>query len=140
MAVPRFRHDVGAGAWYLGDMSTLPTKQDILDWISENPTLTAKRDIAKAFGIKGAARIDLKRLLKELEADGELGSTIAGHVKTRLGELRGEIQTIREQGLQRNVEAKVADVKSLAAKLAEKTFGADSPTCRGRRCPDVYQV
>ena len=53
-------------------MSKLPTKSDILDWISANPTLTAKRDIAKAFGIKGAARIDLKRLLKELEHEGHL--------------------------------------------------------------------
>ncbi len=53
-------------------MSTLPTKPDILAWISEHPTLTAKRDIAKAFGIKGAARIDLKRLLKELEEEGHL--------------------------------------------------------------------
>ena len=53
-------------------MSTLPTKAQILDWISANPTLSAKRDIAKAFGIKGAARIDLKRLLKELEAEGHL--------------------------------------------------------------------
>ena len=53
-------------------MSRLPSKQDILNWISENPTLTAKRDIAKAFGIKGAARIDLKRLLRELEDEGHL--------------------------------------------------------------------
>ena len=53
-------------------MSSLPTKNDILEWIEQNPTLTAKRDIAKAFGIKGAARIDLKRMLKELEADGHL--------------------------------------------------------------------
>jgi ribonuclease R len=53
-------------------MSKLPTKADILEWIAANPTLTAKRDIAKAFGIKGAARIDLKRLLKELEAEGHL--------------------------------------------------------------------
>ena len=53
-------------------MSKMPTKADILDWIAANPTLTAKRDIAKAFGIKGAARIDLKRLLKELEAEGHL--------------------------------------------------------------------
>ncbi|MDU8910087.1 ribonuclease R [Aestuariicoccus sp. MJ-SS9] len=53
-------------------MSTLPTKTDILDWIAANPTMTAKRDIAKAFGIKGAARIDLKRLLKELEHEGHL--------------------------------------------------------------------
>ncbi|WP_147111958.1 ribonuclease R [Tateyamaria sp. syn59] len=53
-------------------MSRIPSKPEILDWISANPTLTAKRDIAKAFGIKGAARIDLKRQLKELEAEGHL--------------------------------------------------------------------
>ena len=53
-------------------MKTLPTKAQVLEWIEQNPTLTAKRDIAKAFGIKGAARIDLKRLLKELEAEGHL--------------------------------------------------------------------
>ncbi|MFU8777431.1 MAG: RNB domain-containing ribonuclease, partial [Roseovarius sp.] len=53
-------------------MSQMPSKIEILQWISDNPTLTAKRDIAKAFGIKGAARIDLKRLLKELEDEGHL--------------------------------------------------------------------
>ena len=53
-------------------MTRIPTKPEILDWIAANPTLTAKRDIAKAFGIKGAARIDLKRLLKELAAEGHL--------------------------------------------------------------------
>ena len=53
-------------------MSQIPTKAEILQWIADNPTLGAKRDIAKAFGIKGAARIDLKRVLKELEAEGHL--------------------------------------------------------------------
>jgi ribonuclease R len=53
-------------------MTRIPTKPEILDWIAANPTLTAKRDIAKAFGIKGAARIDLKRLLKELSEDGHI--------------------------------------------------------------------
>ncbi|MGI9370259.1 MAG: ribonuclease R [Ruegeria sp.] len=53
-------------------MTRIPTKQEILEWISENPTLTSKRDIAKAFGIKGADRIDLKRILKELAAEGHL--------------------------------------------------------------------
>ena len=53
-------------------MSQLPTKTEILNWIADHPTLTAKRDIAKAFGIKGAARIDLKRILKELEDEGHL--------------------------------------------------------------------
>jgi len=53
-------------------MSQMPSKDEILQWISDNPTLTSKRDIAKAFGIKGAARIDLKRVLKELEEEGHL--------------------------------------------------------------------
>ncbi|GGE52907.1 ribonuclease R [Actibacterium pelagium] len=53
-------------------MSQIPSKDQILEWISENPTQTSKRDIAKAFGIKGADRIDLKRILKELEAEGHL--------------------------------------------------------------------
>ncbi len=53
-------------------MNQLPTKAEILQWIADNPTLAAKRDIAKAFGIKGADRIDLKRLLRELEDEGHL--------------------------------------------------------------------
>jgi ribonuclease R len=53
-------------------MKQIPTKAEILQWIADNPTLTAKRDIAKAFGIKDAARIELKRILKELEGDGAL--------------------------------------------------------------------
>jgi len=53
-------------------MKRIPTKEEILNWISDNPTLTNKRDIARAFGIKGAARIDLKRILKELEVEGHL--------------------------------------------------------------------
>ncbi len=54
-------------------MNQLPTRQQILDWIAENPDAAAKRDIAKAFNIKGAARIELKRMLKELESEGLLG-------------------------------------------------------------------
>jgi ribonuclease R len=53
-------------------MTHIPTREEILQWISDNPALTSKRDIAKAFGIKGAARIDLKRVLRELEAEGHL--------------------------------------------------------------------
>jgi ribonuclease R len=53
-------------------MARFPTKSELLAWIGDNPSLTSKRDIAKAFGIKGQDRIDLKRLLKELEAEGHL--------------------------------------------------------------------
>ncbi len=53
-------------------MTQIPTKAEILQWIADHPTKTSKRDIGKAFGIKGADRIPLKALLKELEADGHL--------------------------------------------------------------------
>jgi len=57
-------------------MEQLPSKPQIKQWLSDNPTLTSKRDIAKAFGIKGGAlRIELKRLLKELEDEGSLTKT-----------------------------------------------------------------
>ncbi|MEO0429847.1 MAG: ribonuclease R [Pseudomonadota bacterium] len=53
-------------------MKALPTKEQILEWVRENPHHGAKRDIAKAFGIKGADRAALKALLRELEDDGAL--------------------------------------------------------------------
>jgi ribonuclease R len=53
-------------------MARIPTKEEILAWISDNPTQTSKRDIARAFGIKGADRIPLKSVLRGLEADGVL--------------------------------------------------------------------
>lgn len=51
-------------------MKALPSKDQIRQWIDENPGLTSKRDIAKAFGLKGDQRAELRRLLQELEADG----------------------------------------------------------------------
>jgi ribonuclease R len=53
-------------------MKKFPSKADVIQWIEDNPTKTNKRDIGRAFGIKGAARIDLKRMLKELTAEGVL--------------------------------------------------------------------
>ncbi len=53
-------------------MARIPSKDEILAWIAGQPGAPAKRDIAKAFGIKGAERIELKRLLKEMEAEGAL--------------------------------------------------------------------
>jgi ribonuclease R len=51
-------------------MKPLPTKDEIRQWIADNPGLSAKRDIARAFGIKGEGRVELKRLLRELEGEG----------------------------------------------------------------------
>ena len=53
-------------------MARIPSKSEILDWINENPAKSGKRDIARAFGIKGADRIDLKAALRALEDEGHL--------------------------------------------------------------------
>ncbi|AZL59772.1 ribonuclease R [Tabrizicola piscis] len=57
-------------------MSSFPSKDAIRQWITDNPGLSAKRDIAKAFGIKGDGRIELKRLLRELEGEGVVEKTM----------------------------------------------------------------
>ncbi len=53
-------------------MTELPDKTAIADWIRENPDASGKREIARAFGLKGAQRAELKRLLRELEDVGEI--------------------------------------------------------------------
>jgi len=50
----------------------LPTPEEITAFIAENPDLAGKREIARAFGIKGAAKIDLKAMLKEMANDGRI--------------------------------------------------------------------
>ncbi len=56
-------------------MSKPPNKADIIAWISANPMQIGRRDIAKAFGIKGSGKIKLKRILKEMESEGVYGAT-----------------------------------------------------------------
>ncbi|MDZ5696370.1 ribonuclease R [Chelativorans sp. M5D2P16] len=48
----------------------LPSRDDILRFISENPDRSGKREIAKAFGIKGGDRVWLKDKLRELQDEG----------------------------------------------------------------------
>ncbi len=50
--------------------AALPSREEILAFIAENPGEAGKREIARHFGITGAARIPLKALLKELAAEG----------------------------------------------------------------------
>jgi ribonuclease R len=47
-----------------------PTREVLLEFIQDNPDLATKRDIAKAFGLKGEQRIELKAVLRSLEDDG----------------------------------------------------------------------
>lgn len=51
----------------------LPTREEILAFIAENPGKAGKRDIGKAFGIKGgSAKIALKHMLRDMSQEGLL--------------------------------------------------------------------
>lgn len=50
----------------------MPTKEQVRAFIEESETPVGKREIGKAFNIKGADRIYLKKILKELVEEGEL--------------------------------------------------------------------
>lgn len=49
-----------------------PSKEEVLTFIRESPVPVGKREIARAFHIKGSDRIPLKAMLKELEREGHL--------------------------------------------------------------------
>ncbi len=48
----------------------IPTREAILKFLADNPQRTSKRDISRAFGIKGADKIHLKALLRDLVDEG----------------------------------------------------------------------
>ena len=52
----------------------LPDKQQILDFIRDSPGRVGRREIARAFGIKGGDRIAMKSMLKELKEEGRIES------------------------------------------------------------------
>jgi ribonuclease R len=50
----------------------LPTREEILAFLADAPGRVGKREIGKAFNIKGSARIGLKRLLREMVEAGDI--------------------------------------------------------------------
>ena len=53
-------------------MNRLPHPDQILAFIRDNPGQSGKREIARAFGLKGAAKVELKQLLAEMKRDGAI--------------------------------------------------------------------
>ena len=52
----------------------LPTRDQIMDFISKSPTPAGKREIARAFAIRGNEKIALKALLKDMADEGLIDS------------------------------------------------------------------
>jgi ribonuclease R len=59
----------------------LPSKRQLIDYVKQSPDTPTRRDIARAFGIRGADRAWLKEVLRELEDDG----LIIRHMGRRIG-------------------------------------------------------
>ncbi len=57
---------------------SLPSKQEVLDYLRTAPARSGKREIARAFGIKGGDRIALKSLLSEMAGEGLLAGNRKG--------------------------------------------------------------
>ncbi len=53
-------------------MSQLPTEDELLAWLRDHPNETTKRDIARAFGLRGAGKIELKQMLARLAREGRV--------------------------------------------------------------------
>ncbi len=59
-------------------MKNLPQKDDVLRLLADSPQPMTKREIVRAFGIKGDDRRDLKDLLRGLEGDGAIIKHLGG--------------------------------------------------------------
>ncbi len=53
-------------------MVDLPDKKAILQWVAEHPEEGSARDLARAFDIRGKARVELRALLREMKDAGDL--------------------------------------------------------------------
>ena len=53
----------------------LPSRKQILDFIASSDQPAGKREIARAFGLSGQDKIELKRLLKDMADEGLIDSS-----------------------------------------------------------------
>ena len=79
----------------------LPTKEEIAKFIRETPGEISRRDIARAFNVKGADRTLLRSILKEMSDGGELNRRGAKkfHVASDLPEVLAiDVMSVDDEG------------------------------------------
>ncbi|WP_262690504.1 ribonuclease R [Kordiimonas aestuarii] len=87
----------------------LPTREEVLDFVRNfSGGKVTKRDIARAFGVKGPDKVFLKKLLRELTDDGVLTKD-TGHALRPADRLPG-VQVVEFAGLDKGGEALVKPV------------------------------
>lgn len=87
MAPPTGPRGSKSGSGSGSGSARLPSKGDLLTFIRDHPGPLAKRDIAKAFNLKGADRIALKGMLRELTEEGAIDKGRKRFEKRAPGEL-----------------------------------------------------
>ena len=102
-------------------MGKVPSRDEVLKFIAEQDGKVAKRDIAKAFNIKGEDRIPLKRLLREMGAEGLLDGSRKGGLRGH-----GELPSVAVvQVMSRNKYGLLIARARVEGSLLD---GADDPT------------
>jgi len=100
----------------------LPTRQQILDFIASSEEPAGKREIARAFGLKGQEKIQLKSLLKDMAEEGLIdGNRTAFH---RMGGV-AKVTVLR------------VSIPTMARQLPFPTVGR--PTMPPRRSPTAHR-
>ncbi len=62
----------GEGDRNKGKRAPMPTRDELLEFLTDNPSINGKREIGRAFALKGQQKITLKAMLKELQDEGLL--------------------------------------------------------------------
>src|SRR3569833_4636403 len=90
----------------------LPSREQVLDFIQTSDTPAGKREIARAFGLKGQEKIALKKLLRDMAEEGLIdGKKTAFH---RMG------------GVPKVTELRVVDVEDGEAFAVPDSWQADA--------------
>jgi ribonuclease R len=69
-AAPKTKKATAGKAKAKKPVGALPSKKDIVEFLETSPAKAGKREIARAFGVKGSDRITLKNLLRDMAEEG----------------------------------------------------------------------
>lgn len=116
----------------------MPSRDEILRFVEENESPVGKREIARAFGLSGGQKIDLKHLLREMETEGLLDRGRGKRVG-KAGSLP-EVVILEVIGLDKDGEPLAAPIdpkqrEDLGSSLIYLTVGSDrvAPPAQGDR-------
>ena len=95
----------------------LPTREELLEFIKASPTKISKREIAKAFNLKGDKRVWLKDMLRTLATEGLIER---GRKRREAAEAKREEDEARREA----VEEAARRAKAVAAATPPGTLPA----------------